>query len=190
MNTFLPGFKSPEGRSEAALWFVFRGNDLLVEDGEAPAPIPSLHGIQELGLDPLREHYLGHLDGRHCYVAEVDGGVAPPPGMAFRGLRPLLLHLEEGLYWVAGRALQILEWDRNHRFCGRCATPLLAKEDERAKACPRCGLIHFPRISPAVLVLVYREGQLLRPGRSGRRQAWRSPAFAISGASPGPFPTT
>jgi len=54
-----------------------------------------------------------------------------------------------------------VDWDRTHQFCGRCGAPMEAKATERAKLCPRCGLHHFPRLAPAVIVLVERGHALL-----------------------------
>ena len=79
-----------------------------------------------------------------------------PDGHAFLGLRALFTRLPEHLWPVAGRALQILEWDRTHRFCGACATPTAPLAGERARKCPACGLASYPRIAPAIIVLVHR----------------------------------
>jgi NAD+ diphosphatase len=81
--------------------------------------------------------------------------------MSFEGLRRLYGRLEEDLFWVAARAVQIVEWDRTNQFCGQCGTPLKTKVTERAKECPQCGLLHFPRLSPAIIVLVQRGQELL-----------------------------
>ena len=62
---------------------------------------------------------------------------------------------------LAGRATQLLDWQRNHRFCGRCATPTKTKTNEFAMECPACGLLAYPRISPAVMVLIRRGEELL-----------------------------
>ncbi len=69
----------------------------------------------------------------------------------------------------AGRAVQIVEWDRNHRFCGRCGSETRRQAAELARTCPRCGLQQFPRISPAVIVRVERGDCILLA---------RSPHFA------------
>jgi NAD+ diphosphatase len=81
--------------------------------------------------------------------------------MAFEGLRKVYGRLDEDLFWLAARAVQIAEWDRTHCFCGRCGIPLRLRETERAKECPQCGLLHFPRLAPAVIVLVERGHELL-----------------------------
>ena len=89
--------------------------------------------------------------------------------MAFQGLRRLWGVLDEEAWKLAGRAVQIVEWDRDHRYCGRCGAGTERQPDELARVCPRCGLQQFPRISPAVIVRVERGDQLLLA---------RSPHFA------------
>jgi NAD+ diphosphatase len=54
-----------------------------------------------------------------------------------------------------------MDWDRTHLFCGRCAAPMQAKNDERAKLCPSCGLVSYPRVAPAIIVAVVRDDALL-----------------------------
>ena len=62
---------------------------------------------------------------------------------------------------VAGRAFQIVEWDRSHQYCGRCGARTRDRTSERAKECPVCGFVLFPRVSPAMMVLVTRGRELL-----------------------------
>ena len=76
-------------------------------------------------------------------------------------LRPLLGQLHASLTAVAGRALQVIEWDRTHRFCGACATPTVNATGRRAKVCPACGHESFPRLSPAIIVAVERGDEIL-----------------------------
>jgi NAD+ diphosphatase len=114
-----------------------------------------------LGLTTLNQHYLGRLNNTHCYAVGLGEGTVLPAGMAFEGLRQVYGRLDEGLFWVAARAVQIVDWDRTHLFCGRCGAPLRTKTTERAKECPTCGQLHFPRLAPAIIVLVERGGELL-----------------------------
>jgi NAD+ diphosphatase len=117
-------------------------------------------------------HVLGWLDGRLCLA--VDGtDHAAPEGLEWCDLRELYRLIDETLWSIAGRAVQIVEWDRTHRVCGRCGTPTVPAPDERVRRCLNCGLHAYPRVSPAIIVLVTRgehdERALLAWGT--RRQA-------------------
>ena len=115
----------------------------------------------ELGLPVLRQHYLGRLDSWDCYTVELAEGIIPPEGMTFEGLRQVYGRMDEDLFWVAGRAVQIIDWDRTHQFCGRCGIRTKLHPTERAKECPQCGLLYFPRLAPAIIVLVERGHEML-----------------------------
>jgi NAD+ diphosphatase len=80
-------------------------------------------------------------------------------------LRAAMMRFREPLMALAGRAAQVLEWDRAHRYCGACGTPTELHARDRARTCPACGQVAYPRLSPAMMVLVWREGELLL-GRS------------------------
>ncbi len=51
----------------------------------------------------------------------------------------------------------MVAWDRTHRFCGQCGAPTEDEPHERAKRCPACGLIGYPRLSPAIIIAVVRK---------------------------------
>ena len=76
---------------------------------------------------------------------------APPAGLRL---------LEEDLFVLGGRAVQIVEWDRTHQYCGRCGSRTHTKEKER-QSLPQCGLHNFPRLSPAIIVAVERGNEIL-----------------------------
>ena len=69
--------------------------------------------------------------------------------------------LDEDLYLLAGRAIQIVNWDKNHQFCGKCSTPTVTMKDEMAKICPECGFISHTRLSPAVITAIIKDGKIL-----------------------------
>jgi NAD+ diphosphatase len=158
---FIPGIVPPAEQSAPAWWFAFEGAKLLVNQEPDSVTLPSLVDFSKLGLTALSQHYLGHMDSRDCYAVELAEGTVLPPGMALEGLRQVYGRLDETLFWVATRAVQIIDWDRTHLFCGRCAAPLRTKKTERAKECPMCGQLHFPRLAPAIIVLVERGPELL-----------------------------
>jgi len=160
-NKFISEIMPPPKPSEPAWWFAFRGNQLLLHEENSSVRLPRLWDFGELQISAKGKHYLGRLSGHPCYTIEIPSETNPPKGMAFLGLRQVYERLEEDLFWIAGRAVQIIDWDRTHCFCGRCAIPLKLRETERAKECPQCGLLYFPRLAPAVIVLVERGEKLL-----------------------------
>ena len=144
--------------SDQRFWFVFSGEKLLCrEDGAGPLPAD----LAELGLVPIRQQYLGCLDGRPCFSAELPPGQPAPVGYTFERLRQAFDHLDETLIAVAGRASQIVDWDRSHQFCGRCGAKMDTSTMERAKHCPQCGLSNYPRLSPSMIVRVTRGPEIL-----------------------------
>jgi NAD+ diphosphatase len=136
--------------------FVFRdGQNLLVD----PAQPDRLLEAPEFASENAAS--LGWLQGRPCLAVAVAADTPAPPGLEFVGLRSLYGQMDENLRCLAGGGFQLLHWQRTHRFCGACGTPTQPKTDEHAMACPQCGQTAFPRLDPAVIVGVLREGRLL-----------------------------
>jgi NAD+ diphosphatase len=154
-------FSPTEEQSASDLWFVFRGDMLLVVEAGDRASIPSLSDLCGLNLNFLRTHFLGKLNGVACCLGEVDGNLPDIEGMAFLELRPLLGLLDEDIFAMAGRAFHILHWDRTHQFCGRCGERTEPKGDERARICPKCSLVTFPEVSPAIIVAIVKGSEIL-----------------------------
>jgi NAD+ diphosphatase len=146
---------------EASLWFIFRGDRLLARLEAGRAVLPVIAAPAELGLVPARQFQLPAPDGSLYHVAEVAAEHEPPAGMAFTGLRRLYGLLEEPLFWLAGRAAQMVDWERNHQFCGRCGSATTRQVDEPARVCDQCGTIAYHNPAPAVIVLVERGDRLL-----------------------------
>ncbi|MDA8434263.1 MAG: NAD(+) diphosphatase [Nitrospiraceae bacterium] len=163
-------FLPKSGRSATDWWFVFCGDKLLVKTTPTDTRIPSYSDLSRVERNLSSVHYLGTFDGLPCYSAEADGHIINPEGMVFQERRPLLGLLGEEVFSVAARAFQVLHWDRTHQFCGRCGSRTALKEDERARACTRCGLVCYPTMSPAIIVAVVKGSELLL-ARSRRFQA-------------------
>lgn len=139
---------------------------LAFNDGRMLAGAAGIPRLDELPPDILegpRPLCVGTLDGEPCFavaVVEVDG---------LEPLRALLARLPEELAALAGRAAQTVEWELAHRFCGRCGAETAPSETELARICPRCAAAYYPRINPAVIMLVTRGERLLLARRVGRR---------------------
>ncbi len=136
---FQSAVSPPNGWQGCAGWLIFRRFDLLLHDDGELAGIPNLHAPADIGLDALVTHYLGaSRDGdetTHYFAADVDPETDPPPGMSFVGLRAAYGRLTETAFQIAGHAVQIVNWDRTHRYCGRCGHETDDSPTERAKVC-------------------------------------------------------
>lgn len=108
---------------------------------------------------PAEQSWDSHFLGMHghvaCWGVDVPHGENPAYG-AETDLRALFGRVSDTEWAVAGRAVQIVEWARTHRFCGRCGTPTQLADRERAFTCPSCSLLAFPRLAPAIITLVTR----------------------------------
>ena len=160
-ETYIPLVTPPARRDEPALWFAFRKAEILVVNGAERPALPHCPDLGAHGLSPQRSQYLGIYDGKHCYAVEISESEPLPEGWAALGLRDLFGLVETTLAALSGRAYQILEWDRNHRYCSRCGTPTQPRTDERARACPACGYTSYPPVSPAIMILITHQGKLL-----------------------------
>jgi NAD+ diphosphatase len=155
---FTPGYSAPEDLGPDPRCFAFRQRELLVtEDGKLPA----VSTIDTHGIEAVRTQYLGALGESHCFSAELDVTLQPPAGFAFRDLRMLFGSLEPELHAIAGRAVQVVEWDRTHQFCGACGGKTELSENDRSRSCPDCQVPMYPRLSPAMIVAVEKGDEIL-----------------------------
>ena len=60
-------------------------------------------------------------------------------------LRALLGRTKQSLFYLAGRAQQIVDWFENHQFCGRCGSEMVLHPQDRAMTCESCRLVNYPR---------------------------------------------
>ena len=141
-------------------WLLFKEDKILALEDKGQFSLPDVD-LNKLNIRLVRKQRLGRLNSRPCYVGELALDKVAPEGMLFYDLRRLLGQIPDDLFTLAGKAYQILHWDRTHQYCGRCGANTDNVIDERAKICPSCGLINYPRISPAIIVAIIRDNQIL-----------------------------
>jgi NAD+ diphosphatase len=79
------------------------------------------------------------------------------------------------LIWIASRANQLLYWHFTHRYCGKCGQGTEDKTNERAKVCPRCQLVNYPRLSPAVIIAIHKENRIFL----ARNRNFKAPFYSV-----------
>jgi len=115
---------------------------------------------------------LGWFRGARCVLAELPPGQTPelPRGTKLEELRPLapVLPADEAGLLAYARALAI--WRARHRYCGTCAAPTVPIRAGHCLRCssPVCAHEYFPRIDPAIIVLVSDGERALL----GRQASW------------------
>ena len=164
---FKSAFKPSPSDQANASWFIINGGRLLVKKNSHPVSVPPAGQLADMIPGCRHAQFLGHLDGRPCFAAGPPADFQPVNGLEFRGLKSLFGRIDENQLWVAGRANQLVRWSRHHSYCGKCGQKTVDKADERAKICPACGLVNYPRVSPAIIVAVTKEDKILL-ARSGR----------------------
>jgi NAD+ diphosphatase len=158
---FIPCIHPLQENGEISWWFIFHNNQILVEENHGSITIPQLRNPEQNNIQLVRYHYLGQLGQINCFAGELYPKNSIPTGYIPVGLRQLFGLISDDLLGVAGRAIHILYWDTTTQFCGRCGHATQQKTDERAKECPRCGLIVYPQLSPAVIILIEKGNELL-----------------------------
>ncbi|MFH1845422.1 MAG: NAD(+) diphosphatase [bacterium] len=152
-----------------ARWFVFQGDRLLVEQetsaesarGTDVVSLPQLSHPSALDLPISFPHFLGSLADETYFAAACPEESAAPAGRTFQVIRRLFDGLPEPVIRLAGRAYEVVNWDRTSLFCGSCGATTRRKSEELAKVCPGCGQELFPRVAPAVIVAVVKGDELL-----------------------------
>jgi NAD+ diphosphatase len=157
---FAPAHRLPAVLPGTALAFAYAGTKVVLRGSAESPAIPTLDELDAAGLGGER-HFLGALDGVPCVAISLDDGTEAPAGFAMSGLRPLFFRLPDPLLAIAARAFQVVDFHRSHRYCGRCGARTRDRDGERAKACPSCGLVVYPRVAPAMMTLVTRGRELL-----------------------------
>lgn len=142
------------------LSFLFHAGRLLVR--ESDLALPDAATLADLGVDRARLQPLGLLGERYCETGWFDSEPALPPGYMLLGLRAVLFSgMDEALRGLAARAAQVAEWARTHRFCGACGSGTVLAGGERCFKCVQCGHMAYPRISPAMMVLIKKGDSVL-----------------------------
>lgn len=152
----------PDDRSRI---FYFHGNKIFLQT-RRPSMLPL---YSELPSEKVT--YLFSLDGISCFLAESERQVFPEgEWLTLRDLRSRKNLPKEEIYalWTAGH---IERWMRNNRFCGACGCETEPSPIERARICPHCGNIIYPRLNPAIIAAVVWEDKLLLTHYANRPQA-------------------
>ena len=144
--------------SSAPLYLLFFENALLVDSEEA---IAHLSAEDVANITPNQHFFLGMNNDTPVYAVVADTEESAPEGTSFIALRTLYKSYDDNTFAMTSLASQVCRWDREHRFCGSCGTATETLDYEFGKKCPSCGSLHYPTISPAIIVAIKKGNQVL-----------------------------
>jgi|GEM_PF-72316 len=164
--------------------FVKGGNLALSSDNEILFPPSVADKVDSANI--VDRVALGYLDDKPCEVVIIRENEASAqqqlselleldalpelnalpelkklPGAQWQRLRDLLGTIDDTLFQMAGRGVQLGRWLGEHRFCGRCGATTRKARSDRSLVCTQCELRFYPRISPCIMVLITRGDECL-----------------------------
>lgn len=159
----MPSVVSPD----KTCWFITQNQKKVLLNKNHKLP----NKIDILSLETCfsRQFALGHFNGIEYFCAEINEDIPVYDDFHTISLRQALSMVYPEQYAMGVKAYSVMHWDRNHQFCGRCAALTIHQAPLFERFCPACCLSFFPRISPSIIVLVYRDNELIMA---------RSPHFA------------
>jgi NAD+ diphosphatase len=157
---FIPGqISQNRNPPSAADWCLICSDDTVLFTAQGRLP---LREQIERALPPdCALQYLGAFRGTACYYCAAASLTISDNVFQSADLRTILREQETPVFDLCCRALHLLTWRKRQRYCGACGHELMDKDDELARQCKACGLIVYPRISPAVIVAVIRDNTIL-----------------------------
>ncbi|MGB8451531.1 MAG: NAD(+) diphosphatase [Anaerocolumna sp.] len=152
----------PETFRDTVWIFALTANKLLVKKVEDKLNIPEYRDLKDLLKTHKCLEYVGIYNGHACYCERLSESSALPQNMELIDIKEITyLTGDPDIFILAGTANHILHWNSMNQYCGRCGHKTYDKKDERAKICPDCGNIIYPRISPATITAVIKDNQIL-----------------------------
>ncbi len=142
-----------------SLWFIFYKDALLLEKKTDKYTIPrSMKApFYEEGATV---HEITALQKTPCRTFSVNRRIEESDRFVMVELRTSYDYIEESLYKIAGKAHEILHWDKNSKYCPACGI-LTIQTTPICKQCPQCKQEFYPVISTAIIVLIRKENSIL-----------------------------
>jgi len=156
--------------------FIFSGNHVVCrKETTGMVTFPSVQRAQEMGFDEHLFLYLFRIDSKQYFLfRNYDEGIAedtsinPIPDFTWEDTQIMRRVFPLDECFAVMTAFHLYNWYRNNKFCGRCGHRTEYSHRERAKICPICGNVIYPRINPAVIVGVIEGDKILMTRYAGR----------------------
>jgi NAD+ diphosphatase len=149
-------FERAVADSSTRFLIAHRTTQLVAADAGFGALLLPPDRVHRNALTPESAVLLGWYRGERCVLLQVDDP-APFAGLGrFEELRPLMQALDQDEVGLLAYARAMSYWRERHRYCGSCGAPTQPQKAGHSLCCSRedCGTEIFPRLDPAIIVLV------------------------------------
>ena len=150
-------FVPVRGTDNGYVWDGDAPRALLLDTAQAAPLLAAAHCVV----------LLGEFGGRAHFALGLDAAAALPPA-EYDDMRRVSALLDAGELALLGYARAMVHWHLQHRFCGRCGAETGSARGGHERVCPACGNQSFPRLDPAIIVLVTDANRCLL----GRQASW------------------
>lgn len=86
---------------------------------------------------------------------------APPNNLNLIAFKQVFDKLPTELFSLLVKGVQIIDWDKQHQYCGVCGNKTTRKPGLFEAHCEVCQMVFYPRISPSIIVLIKKGKQIL-----------------------------
>ena len=124
--------------------YIFRHQQLLVDEH---FQLPQVEKLQ---------HDLDLSENGQVIARDLKENESVPDGYQLVPIRQLVQVWSRSQFEQASRAVQLLEWRRNHRFCSKCGHATQQHASQYAMVCPSCSYNQYPRVNPCVITIITR----------------------------------
>ena len=148
---------------------LFSGGNLALNDQGDPMIVPARR-TSMLPILPPGLIFLGLQDGAPWFA----GSLAEEFGHQGPDFRISAMNAPHDLAAIMGRARSLLQWHGRRRFCSNCGTENEMRDGGSRLKCPGCGMEHYPRVNPSVIMLTYSGDRAVL----GRQPSWPQGMYA------------
>jgi NAD+ diphosphatase len=154
---------------------LWRDRCVVSGDPAVPAILPAAGPAAETVLNAAADVvFLGLDDHGGIFAADLSPAaesqaIEAAGGERVLDLRSLVGTLQPAEAALLGYARGILYWHRHQRYCGTCGSPTRGGHGGHLRTCQNeaCARLHFPRVEPAVIMLVENRGRCLLARHKG-----------------------
>lgn len=139
-------------------WFVFHSGAILLK--EETADMCSIPFAEESPVGHMDDAIAVTMPDESVCRAILLKEIIPVDGYKYVPLRDSYALLDYASYRKAGKAEELLYWHQQTRYCGRCGAPMHFNT-EISKRCTKCNEEIWPQLSPAVIVLISHDEDIL-----------------------------